>query len=146
MSFIHDNGVESRTLFEYDFSKTLKMFVNDDKTTYDFKNINNYIDVSMNIQNFLEEHEGMIAYDSVRLSGFGDTIKLSVGATENDYNYKKVAIDDEVYDVTAPSSLLAVIVVTPAPEAVIDVAAAKLISATVNAASASNVTDVYTSA
>lgn len=99
--FIHNNGVESRTLFQYDFINKIKVFQNENETTYDFKNINDYVDMSVEIQQFLKEFEGMIAYDSIKLQGFNDTVKLSTGATDKDYNYVEVDIDEDVYDVTA---------------------------------------------
>ncbi len=51
--FNFDTGSGKTELFRFEFDEELKMFVNDDKTIYNFKNINDYTVASTQIEKLI---------------------------------------------------------------------------------------------
>jgi len=94
--FNFDNGSGSTELFKFLFDEELKMFVNDDKTIYNFKNINDYTVASAQIEKLITMYEDTIKYRTYVLTDVDEVIKLSAGATEDDYNLVDVSHDGEV--------------------------------------------------
>ena len=101
IEFEYNNGVVTETVFSYQFSTTYKMFVNADYTIYNFKNINNYKDLSTELKALFESFDGRVSFSSETSYGYDTKQKLSLGATENNFNYETVKIEDEAYNVTA---------------------------------------------
>ena len=68
---------------------------------YNFTAINNYKDISDDFISFLEYYDDYIEYERFLNDGYGDELKLSLGATERDFNLSKISVDGDVYDVDA---------------------------------------------
>jgi len=95
--FEFNNGLETLEFFRYTFDTELKLFVNEDATIYNFKNINDYQVASDEIIKLLAYYEDTVLYRSRLTTLFDEVIELSTGATEDDYNLKKVTHDGDVY-------------------------------------------------
>lgn len=94
--FDYDLGNGSEELFRYTFDQELMLFVNEDRTIYSFKNINNYEVISDEIKGLIDTYTDTMKLRSVVSNDFKDVIELSLGATEDDYNFEKVTHDGEV--------------------------------------------------
>jgi len=105
LSFDYYNGKNTQTLFEYTFSKEYYFFIDMFGGNYNFTAINHYKDISDEFISFLEYYEDYIEYDRFLNAGYGDELKLSLGATDRDFNLTEISVDDDVYDVDAYISI-----------------------------------------
>ncbi len=105
ISFTYYNGVNSEKLFEYTFSNEYFYFIGPLGINYSFTTINNYLEISDEFIAFLEYYEGNIVYDKYLNDSYGDELKLSLGATDGNYNLSKISIDNNIYDVDAYISI-----------------------------------------
>jgi len=94
--FEFNNGLETVEFFRYTFDTEIKLFVNEDATIYNFKNINNYQIMSDEITKLLDYYKDTILYRSRSTTYYDDEIELSTGATESDYNLEKITHDGDV--------------------------------------------------
>lgn len=101
ISFTYDNGLTTETIFEYTFSQSYKYFINSEGTILNFSNINNYKDLTNDIKTLLEAYEGRVSFDTVTSYDYKNKQKLSLGASENDYNYEKITVNEVAYNVNA---------------------------------------------
>ena len=105
ISFDYYNGKTTNELFEYSFSHEYYYFVGLLDGNYRFTAINNYLEISNDFIAFLEFYDDNIIYDKFINDSYGDDLRLSLGATNGDFNLSKISIDDEVYDVDAYMSI-----------------------------------------
>lgn len=103
ISLTHSNGVTEQEIYSYTFTNEYYMFIKDDSLQntvhYDFTNINNYKEISADFKAFLDTFD-IISEDSVG-GGYGDSVELSTGATEGNFNLEKVDIQDGGEDIYA---------------------------------------------
>jgi hypothetical protein len=97
ISYSYDTGLEIKEMFSYDFSHAVKLFSNEDGSILNFKNINDYKMISEEINALISTYEDTVQYRTVQESNFDDSFDLSLGATEDDYNYETVEHDGEVF-------------------------------------------------
>lgn len=97
ISFSFNNGVGTAERFRYTFDAEYKMFINEDSTIYNFKNINDYKKMSDALNDLLNHYPGTIKYRTRLSTDFDDVVELSTGANKSDYNLKKFTHDGDVY-------------------------------------------------
>ena len=96
-----DSGVVKTDVFELSFSKNFKMFINEDQSIINFKNINNYLEVSDEIKRILDEYGQRVSLRKIATTNYRTKQELSLGADESNYNYEKITVDELAYDVSA---------------------------------------------
>ena len=99
--FDYYNGRTTSQLFEYTFSKEYYFFIGLIDRNYTFTSINNYQEISDEFIAFLEYYEDYIVYDKYRNEVYGDELRLSLGATDSNFNLSKISVDGYIYDVDA---------------------------------------------
>jgi len=105
LSYSYYNGKTTTELFEYTFSQEYYFFIGTLDKNYSFTTINNYLDISNEFITFLEYYDSDIVFDRYLNETYGDELRLSLGATNGDYNLTKISVDDDIYDVDAYISI-----------------------------------------
>ncbi len=105
LEFNYYNGKTTEKLFEYTFSKEYYYFVGILDNNYRFTAINNYLDISNEFIDFLEYYDDYIVYDKFINDSYGDKVRLSLGATDGNFNLTNISIDNNIYDVDAYMSI-----------------------------------------
>ena len=100
VNYVFNDGVTETELFTYTFDQEFHMFIHESDTIYNFKNINNYKELSTELEVFLDSFD-IISYSREENSNYREKLELSLGATEKDFNYEKVNIGDVAIDVNA---------------------------------------------
>ena len=101
LAYDYYNGRNTEEIFEYTFSQEYYYFIGLTDNDYHFTSINNYQDISNDFITFLEYYDEYIVYDKFINDTFDDSLRLSLGATDGDFNLTDVSIDNNVYDVDA---------------------------------------------
>lgn len=101
LSFDYYNGKTTKNLFEYTFSQEYYFFFGVLDGNYRFTAINNYQDISNEFITFLDYYDEYIVFDKFINESYGDELRLSLGATDGDFNLTNISVDDDVYDVDA---------------------------------------------
>lgn len=94
------NNDKSQTIFSFEFTQELIFFEGLLYSSYDFTQVNNYLDMSTEFIIFLDSFD-YIYYDKLETETKFEYLDLSTGASENNYNLVEVPVDDKVYDVDA---------------------------------------------
>ncbi len=94
------NNDKSQTIFSFEFTNELIFFEGPLYSSYDFTQVNNYLDISAEFIIFLDSFD-YIYYDKLETEKEYEYLDLSIGASENNYNLVEVPVDDKVYDVDA---------------------------------------------
>ncbi len=101
LTFDYFNGKTTEELFNYQFSQDYYFFKGTVDSNYRFTSINNYLDISNDFITFLNTYDTIIVYDKFLNERYGDSLRLSLGATDGNYNLEDVSSDDAIYDVDA---------------------------------------------
>ncbi len=94
------NNDKSQMIFSFEFTQELIFFEGPLYSSYDFTQVNNYLDISAEFIIFLDSFD-YIYYDKLETEKEYEYLDLSIGASENNYNLVEVPVDDKVYDVDA---------------------------------------------
>lgn len=93
---IHNDGLEQEEVYSYTFTNEYYMYIPSESLTnevhYDFTNINNYKDISDDFKAFIESFE-FIETDEQDVD-YGNKVDFSKGASEDDYNYKTIKVNE----------------------------------------------------
>ncbi len=105
LTFDYFNGKITKELFHYQFSQDYYFFKGTIDHNYRFTSINNYLEISNDFIAFLDTYDDMIIYDKFFNESYGDSLRLSLGATDGNYNLETISSDGDIYDVDAYMTL-----------------------------------------
>jgi hypothetical protein len=98
LTYTHNDGTMEEVIFTYTFTQEYKMFVNEDGNIYNFKNINNYKEMSTELKALFDHFGQRVSITKEASTGYSQKQELSLGATEDDFNYEKITVDELAFN------------------------------------------------